>query len=139
MCFYQFDPTIFMQSTKNHQIWNLRVQISRNRYFTCPISKISISRKNVNFLVERGSLNQQKLIRILLIFNSKHQHILEYLVSKFEENPTKIATVRVPQGINAKWPPWRHQIWTLENRKKCHWQISVRSFVESFIKIGSSV
>ena len=60
-------------------------------------------------------------------------------MSKFEENRTEIATVRVPQRKNTKWPPWRHQIRNFKNREKWHWQISVRSFVESFIKIGSSV
>ena len=38
-----------------------------------------------------------------------------------------------------KWPPWRHPFWIFKNREKCHWQISSRSFVESFIKIDQSV
>ena len=42
---------------------------------------------------------------ILLIFNSKHGIPLGYIVSNFEENPTKITTVRVPQTKSAKWPP----------------------------------
>ena len=42
---------------------------------------------------------------ILLIFNSKHGVPLGYIVSKFEENRTKITTVRVPHRKSAKWPP----------------------------------
>ena len=38
-----------------------------------------------------------------------------------------------------KWPPWRHPFWIFKIREKCHWQISSRSFVESFIKIDQSV
>ena len=42
---------------------------------------------------------------ILLIFNSKLWKTTVYLVFKFEENRSKIATVRVPERKNAKWPP----------------------------------
>ena len=76
---------------------------------------------------------------ILLIFNTKQCKSYVLLVLKFEENRTKIATVRVPQRVSAKWPLWRHQIRNFKNREKWHSQIYSRSFVESFIKIGSSV
>ena len=38
-------------------------------------------------------------------FAIKNQHTPTMFVSKFEENWTKIATMRVPQRENAKWPP----------------------------------
>ena len=62
-----------------------------------------------------------------------------YLVSKSKENQSKIATVRVPESENAKWLSWGHQIKIFKNRKKIHKQMSVRSLVQSFIKIGSTV
>ena len=40
---------------------------------------------------------------------------------------------------NSKRPPWRHQIWTFKNRKIHHKQISLRSFVQSFIRIDTTV
>ena len=76
---------------------------------------------------------------ILLIFNSKHGTPLGYIVSKFEQNRTKIATVRVPPEKNAKWPPWRHQIEISKIWEKRHWPMSLRLFVWSFIKIGPAV
>ena len=42
---------------------------------------------------------------ILLNFNTKHGIALDYIVSKFEGNQTKITAVRVPHTKNAKWPP----------------------------------
>ena len=42
---------------------------------------------------------------ILLIFNNIHRYTPEYLESKFGENLTKNATVRVPQRKKFKWPP----------------------------------
>ena len=56
--------------------------------------------------IVRAVLNKTGSYRpILLIFNSKHGTPLGYIVSKFEQNRTKIATVRVPPEKNAKWPP----------------------------------
>ena len=46
---------------------------------------------------------------ILLILNSKQWKTTFYLVLNFEENRTKIATVRVPKRKSAKWPPWRRR------------------------------
>ena len=42
---------------------------------------------------------------ISLILNSKQLKTTFYLLLNFKENRTKIATVRVPQRKNAKWPP----------------------------------
>ena len=47
--------------------------------------------------------------------------------------------MRVPQRVSPKWPLLRHQIRNFKNREKRHLQIYSRSFVESFIKIGSFV
>ena len=101
--------------------------------------KFLFSRQKFEFLLNAVFSITKSYQSILLIFNSKHRHTPKKLVSKFEENRIKIATVRVPQRKNTKWPPWRHQIRNFKNREKWHWQISVRWFVESFIKIGSSV
>ena len=76
---------------------------------------------------------------ILLIFNSKLWNTTVYLVFKFEENRSKIATVRVPRRNSSKWPPWRHRFRNFKIREKWTSQISVRSFVENFIKIDPSV
>ena len=84
------------------------------------------SRQNFDFLLNAVLSITGSYQSILLIFNSKHRNTTRKLVSKFEENRTKIATVRVPQRKNAKWPPWRHQIRNFKNREKLHWQISVR-------------
>ena len=101
--------------------------------------KFQFSRQKLDFLLNAVLSTTGSYQPILLIFNSKHWHTPKKLEFKFEENRTKIATVRVPQRKNTKWPPWRHQIRNFKNREKWHWQISVKSFVESFIKIGSSV
>ena len=54
---------------------------------------------------------------ILLIFNSKQIKSTFYLVSKFEDNQSKITTVRVPERKSAKWPLLRHQIQNFKNRE----------------------
>ena len=76
---------------------------------------------------------------ILLILNSKQWKTTFYLVLNFEENRTKIATVRVPKRKSAKWPPWRHRFRIFKFWEKTTSQISVRSFVENFIEIHPSV
>ena len=56
--------------------------------------------------IVRAVLNKTGSYRpILLIFDSKHGTLLGYIVSKFEQNWKKIATVRVPPEKSAKWPP----------------------------------
>ena len=67
--------------------------------------KFQFSRQKFDFLLNAVLSNTEKYQLILLIFNSNHRHTPEYIVSKFEEIWTKIATLRVPQGKNTKWPP----------------------------------
>ena len=67
--------------------------------------KFQFSRQKLDFLLNAVLSTTGSYQPILLIFNSKHRHTPKKLVSKFEENRTKIATVRVPQRKNAKWPP----------------------------------
>ena len=53
--------------------------------------------------IVRAVLNKTMSYRpILLIFNSKHGVPLGYIVSKFEENRTKITPVRVPHRKSTK-------------------------------------
>ena len=62
-----------------------------------------------------------------------------YLVLNFEKNRSKIAAVRVPES---KVQNGNHDVIDFKYfriRGKRHWQISARSFVESFIKIGLSI
>ena len=40
-----------------------------------------------------------------------------HIVYNFEENRTKIATVRVPQRVSANWPLWRYQIRNIKNNE----------------------
>jgi len=76
---------------------------------------------------------------IFFIFNSKQRKTILYLVLNFEENRSKIATVRVPEWKSTKWPPWRNPFCIFKYREKSQWQISARSSVKSFIKICLSV
>ena len=51
-------------------------------------------------------LNKTESYRpILLIFKSKHEVVLGYIVSQFEVNCRKIATMRAPPKKKTKWPP----------------------------------
>ena len=51
--------------------------------------------------IVRAVLNKTRSYRpILLIFKSKHGVPLGYIVSKVEENRTKITTVRVPKNYD---------------------------------------
>merc|ERR1712115_174077 len=76
---------------------------------------------------------------ILLILNSKQWKITFYLVLNFEGNRTKIATVRVPERKSAKMAAITSSFGNFKIREKWTLQISVRSFVENFIKIHPSV
>ena len=67
--------------------------------------KFQFSRQKLDFLLNAVLSTTGSYRPILLIFKNKHRHTTKKLVSKFEENRTKIATVRVPQRKNAKWPP----------------------------------
>ena len=58
---------------------------------------------------------------------------------KFEEIEQKLRPWERPNEKNAKWPPWRHQFPNFKIWEKRTSQISVRSFVENFIKIDPSV
>ena len=82
-----------------------------------------------DFSRTRSAFSTRSYQPILLIFNTKQCKSYVLLVLKFEENRTKIATVRVPQRVSAKWPLWRHQIRNFKNREKWHSQIYSRSFV----------
>ena len=111
--FWQFHRKWLHQSAKYDQIPARQVRISRKRHLTC-----------LNFcfgFCGNFGLKTRKIVRavpnktgsyqpISLIFNSKHGVSLGYIVSKFEANRTKIATMRVPHTKSAKWPPWRHRI-----------------------------
>ena len=66
--------------------------------------KFQFSRQKLDFLLNAVLSTTGSYQPILLIFNSKHRHTPKKLVSKFEENRTKIATMRVPQRVSAKWP-----------------------------------
>ena len=55
---------------------------------------------------------------ILLIFNSKHWKTTLYLVLNFEENQSKIATMRVPEWKSTKWPLWRYRFRNYKNREE---------------------
>ena len=74
-------------------------------------------------------------------FPMRHFHGLNFslICFKFEQNRTKIATVRVPPEKNAKWPPWRHQIELSKIWEKWHWPLSSTLFVWNFIKIVPAV
>ena len=61
------------------------------------LRKFQFSRQNFDFLFNAVLSITGSYQTILLIFNTKHWHALEKLVSKFEENRTKIATMKVPQ------------------------------------------
>ena len=57
----------------------------------------------------------------------------------FENNRSIIASVRVLSLKKSKWLPWRHRFRNFEIRESQTLQISVRSFLENFIKIAPSV
>ena len=52
----------------------------------------------------------RRLLTDLADFLNQTLEDLLRLVSNFEENRTKIATLRVPQRVSAKWLLWRHRI-----------------------------
>ena len=58
--------------------------------------KFLLSRQNFEFSVNAVLHITGSNQPILLILNSKHRTTLEHIVFKFEENRTKIATLRVP-------------------------------------------
>ena len=76
---------------------------------------------------------------ISLILNSKQRKTTFYLLTNFEENQSKIATVRVPQRKASKMAAMTSSFRNFKIREKRTLQISVRSFVENFIKIDPSV
>ena len=101
--------------------------------------KFQFSRQKLDFLLNAVLSTTGSYQPILLIFNSKHRHELEKLVSKFEKNRIKIATVRVPQRKVSKMAAMTSSFRIFKIREKRTSQISVRSFVENFIKINLSV
>ena len=141
VCFFFIDLT---QNVSSNRLNTIKFVIYRSELVEIDIllarfRKCQFLHQNVDFLLNAVCSITRSYQLILLIFISKHWTTPDYFVFRFKQNWFKIATERVPQRKNAKWPPWRHRIWTLENRKKWHWQISVKWFVENFIKIGSSV
>ena len=64
--------------------------------------KCKFSYQNVDFLLNAVCSITGSYQLILLIFISKHWTTPDYFLFKFEQNWSKIATVRVPQRKNAK-------------------------------------
>ena len=75
----------------------------------------------------------------MLIFSVKHRITIFYLFCNFANNRSIIAFVRVLSLKKSKWPPWRHRFWNFKIWERWTLQISIRSFLENFIKIASSV
>ena len=67
--------------------------------------KFQSSRQNSIFLLDAVLSITGSYQSILVISNSKYRTTQEHLELKLEENRSKIATMRVPQRKNAKWPP----------------------------------
>ena len=63
---------------------------------------------------------------ILLIFNSKHWKTTLYLVLNFEENRSKIATVRVPEWKTYKMAAMTSSILNFQNR----WKMSLANILK---------
>ena len=76
---------------------------------------------------------------ISLILNSKQRKTTFYLLTNFEENRSKIATVRVPHRKASKMAAMTSSFRIFKIREKRTSQISVRSFVENFIKIDPTI
>ena len=137
--FWHFVRKWPIQSTKYYHIRDQQVNFSRNRHLTCLVSKILFLAAILIFFENavRHIAGSYRLISLIL--NSKQRKTTFYLPTNFEENRSKIATVRVPQRKSAKMAAMTSSFGNFKIRGKRTSQISVRSFVENFIKIDPSV
>ena len=119
--FCNFSRKMSIKSTKNCLFRDQRVWFSRNRHLTCPNSKILFLAAILIFFENAVGHIGRSYRPILLIFNSKQRKTTLYLVLSFEENQSKIATVRVPHRKSTKLLPWRHRFRNFKIREKIHW------------------
>ena len=137
--FCPFDRKWRIQSTKYYHICNQQVNFSRNRHLTCLVSKKKFLAAILIFFENAVRHIGGSYQPISLILNSKQRKTTFYLLTNFEENRIKIATVRVPHRKASKMAAMTSSFRIFKIREKRTSQISVRSFVENFIKIDPSV
>ena len=124
--FLPFLHKLLIKSTKYYQIRDQRVWISGNRHLTCPISKILFLAAILIFF-ENAVLHIAGSYRpISLIFNSEHWKTTLYVVLNFEENRSKIATVRVPHWKTYKMAAMTSSILNFQNP----WKMSLANILQ---------
>ena len=124
--FFHFLLKLLIKSTKYYQIRDQRVWISGNRHLTCPISKILFLAAILIFFENAVLYISGSYRPILLIFNSKHWKTTLYLVLNFEENRSKIATVRVPEWKTYKMAAMTSSILNFQNP----WKMSLANILK---------
>ena len=82
-----------------------------------------LENKKGDFLKTRSAFSTGSYQPILLIFNSKHRKTSNFLVCNFEENQSKIATVRVPHSKTYKMAAMTSSKQHIKNLKKVSSQI----------------
>ena len=130
-----------LENTRKHFIFSKYLQNWKIQY--------KVFSKNIQFIVADllslyfyGNIEKLAFLVKFILFLLKiclGQKTTFYLVCNFEENRSKIATMRVLERKSAKWPPWRHRFRNVKIREKWTSKLSVRSFVENFIKIDPFV
>ena len=137
--FCPFGRNWCIPSTKYHHNRDQQVNFSRNRHLTCLVSKKNFWRPFWFFSKTRFSIFPEVTDRFCWFSIANIGRQLCTLCSILKKIKAKLRPWECRNEKGTKWPSWRHPFWIFIIREKCHWQISSRSFVESFIKIDISV
>ena len=91
-----------------------------------------LENKKGDFLKTRSAFSTGSYQPILLIFNSKHRKTTNFLVYNFEENRSKIATVRVPHLKTYKMAAMTSSDQHFQNLRKVSSQFSLKIMWSKF-------
>ena len=109
---------LLIKATKYYEIRDQRVWISGNRHLTCPVSTILFLAAILIFFENAVLYISRSYWPILMFSDSKHWKITLYPVLNFEENRSKIATVKVPEWKTYKTAAMTSSSLNFQNRWK---------------------